>query len=248
MRRNTILENGGFGITHSGTGAGNLILRNSIDDNGQKGISLSSQVNNGQSAPTNSGLANDFSFVLNGIAGHTYRIELFTSPEQDPSGYGEGRNWVWSADLVAGSGGEIVVDVGTASRHRRTFGRRSPRLGRRDRDGARHKRYFRVFTSHCLVSRQWWRWRHAADVGRFDLNSETLEPRRACLAADPRGFRGSVVVLSHLYRQGFGSVAGTRPQESVPAGCLLSRSLGVTDRRGTGHGEAQCGQNAQRAK
>jgi ABC-type transport system substrate-binding protein/DNA-binding beta-propeller fold protein YncE len=95
-----------------GSGTGNSILGNSIHDNVGLGISLGEVANSGQPAPVLEELLIGAGVTINGDLDDdndtTYRIEFFSSPECDPSGFGEGETYL---------GFETVLtnDVGNAS-------------------------------------------------------------------------------------------------------------------------------------
>ncbi len=86
----------------------NSISGNSISDNGGAGIVLSNSANSSQPAPVlNSATLDTATHILGtftiGAAG-TYRIEFFSSPAADPSGFGEGKNFIGSLNVTASGG------------------------------------------------------------------------------------------------------------------------------------------------
>lgn len=122
---NMIAFNGQQGVKVSGSARGGRILGNSIHDNGQLGIDLvAAAVDQDGDGPTpNDALdadlgANDLqnfpviqSATLTGSQvvlvdslqsqpGRTYRVELFANAAADPSGYGEGRQWVGATNVT----------------------------------------------------------------------------------------------------------------------------------------------------
>ena len=141
---NRIAFNGGAGVlvgrdagTFAGgeAGDGNAIRGNGISDNGGLGIDLGSDA---AATPNDAGDADGgpnglqnypvigsavsldgsgtlVSGVLNGQPG-TYRVELFSSPTEDASGYGEGRTFLGAVTvtLSAGTGSFTVVAPGAA--------------------------------------------------------------------------------------------------------------------------------------
>lgn len=122
---NIIAHNGGAGVKMY-AGVDNAIVRNSIFSNGQLGIDLGGD----GVTPNHTGFADGpnylqnypilsfAAFDLQGVAGfmpgepgQTYRVELFRNAQADPSGYGEGRTFVGSTDVVTDTAGNASFYV-----------------------------------------------------------------------------------------------------------------------------------------
>jgi parallel beta-helix repeat protein len=128
---NVISGNGGVGVLIQGASSDNQILRNSIHDNGAIGIDLGgdgptpndpddvdSGPNNLQNFPVlASALATPTSIRIQGTlnAGIPFasgcRIEFFSSPACDPSGFGEGETFLGSADVRTDAFGNAPIDA-----------------------------------------------------------------------------------------------------------------------------------------
>ncbi len=91
----------------------NSISGNSISDNGGAGVLLSGGANNTQPAPVlNSATLDTTTHILGTFtigASGTYRIEFFASPAADPSGFGEGRNFIGSLNVSTSGGFNAVL-------------------------------------------------------------------------------------------------------------------------------------------
>jgi len=102
----------GLFLSDAGTVA-NVISGNSIFDNGGAGISLFNGANNEQPAPALTSATLDTATRILGSftigASGTYRIEFFSSPAADPSGFGEGRNFIGSLNVTASGGFSAVL-------------------------------------------------------------------------------------------------------------------------------------------
>ncbi len=114
---NIIRNNGTFGVRNQGTGV--RILGNAIDANGGIGIDHNSDgvspndagdvdggPNSRQNFPvitsaTSSGGNSTITGTLNSNASSTYRIEFFSSPTADPTGYGEGATFLGAVQPIA---------------------------------------------------------------------------------------------------------------------------------------------------
>jgi hypothetical protein len=119
---NVIVGSSGDGVfvggsaVHNAPGSGNSILGNSIHDNGGLGIHLVSGANNNQVAPvltavTDAGTSTTISGTLAGTIGTAYRLEFFTNPAPDPSGFGEGLTFLGAATVTLGAGGNFAVTL-----------------------------------------------------------------------------------------------------------------------------------------
>ena len=128
---NLIEFNVGAGVTVE-SGTGNSILSNSIDANGGLGIDLfpsgvtpndpgdpDAGANNLQNFPS-VGLVTSFCaftcftripVTLDSTPNTQFRLEFFSNPACDPSGNGEGRQFLGSASLTTGSGGSASTFV-----------------------------------------------------------------------------------------------------------------------------------------
>ncbi len=129
-RGNTIAYNGADGITIILSGGGShqkAILRNSIHDNSGLGIDLDDDgvtpndggdgddgANGWQNFPVLADAESDGqntfigSASLNSSPNKTYRIEFFASPDCDPSGFGEGGDFIGSTSAATNGSGEVV--------------------------------------------------------------------------------------------------------------------------------------------
>lgn len=123
-RGNLIAGNGADGIYVIGESAtGNAIRANSIRDNGDLGIDLGNTgvtpndagdpdagPNGLQNFPAvtavgSNGSQTQFSGTLNSLPNRTFRIDFYSSPACDPSGYGEGRTYVGWRDITTNASG-----------------------------------------------------------------------------------------------------------------------------------------------
>jgi hypothetical protein len=110
------------------TSTGNAILGNSIYASGQIGIDLGGDgvtpndpgdadtgPNELQNFPELRAVTNDASTHVSGhldsAAGTSYRVELFSSPTADPSGFGEGETFLGAVNLTTDSAGDASFAV-----------------------------------------------------------------------------------------------------------------------------------------
>jgi hypothetical protein len=114
---NLIAGNGGVGVDIAGFmggGSGNAILQNSIFDNGQLGIQLSLGGNNDQPAPVLTSASNaSIDGSLTAAPTTAYRLEFFASRACDPSGGGEGEEFLTS--VIGGTDGAGVLNFSVPS-------------------------------------------------------------------------------------------------------------------------------------
>ncbi len=126
---NLIAGNARGVYVYADAGAGNAVLGNSIHSNTLLGIDLGgsgvtandggdgdSGANNLQNFPllagaVSSGGSTTVSGSFNSNAGTTYRIEFFSSPSADASGYGEGRTYLGFATVTTDAGGNIAINA-----------------------------------------------------------------------------------------------------------------------------------------
>ena len=127
---NTIAFNGMNGVrVDSNAGRDNRIVQNSIFENDDLGIDLLNEgvtandsddpdtgPNNLQNYPVLTGafVAGDaisFTGSLNSNPSTTFRLEFFSSPECDGSGYGEGEDYIGFVNATTGSGGNVSFTV-----------------------------------------------------------------------------------------------------------------------------------------
>ena len=112
---------------------GNRILGNSVSSNGGLGIDLANSgvnpndtddvdtgANNLQNFPvldTATATAGDTEVegALNSEANKTYRIEFFSSPACDSSGFGEGETYLGTSNVTTDGGGDVSFDVTLAT-------------------------------------------------------------------------------------------------------------------------------------
>jgi hypothetical protein len=108
---NVISGNGGDGVSVSDPGTvGNSILGNSIHDNAGLGINLVNGGNDNQAAPVltsanSSSSGTTISGTLASVASTTVRIEFFSNQSPNPSGFGEGLNFLGFATVTTDAGG-----------------------------------------------------------------------------------------------------------------------------------------------
>jgi hypothetical protein len=110
---NVIAFNGKDGILVHSTGntaTQDLISGNSIHNNATLGIELTNGGNNGQAAPaiasvSPNGSQEQIQGTMTAAANTTYVIEFFADPAADPSGAGEGQDFLGSTTVTTGAGG-----------------------------------------------------------------------------------------------------------------------------------------------
>ncbi len=102
------------------SGTGDSILSNSMYANGQQEIVLVGTANHAQSAPTitgagGGGTTNDVEGSLASVPNTTFLIDFFSSPTPDPSGRGQGQNFLGSTTITTNSSGNgsISFDLST---------------------------------------------------------------------------------------------------------------------------------------
>jgi hypothetical protein len=131
---NIIANNGGVGVNvldpdNSGLNVGNAILSNQIYGNAHLGIDLGGDgvtpnhsgglitgPNGFQNFPvlsTASSLAGQTTIngSLNGAANTTYTIQFFSNTTADPSGYGQGQNYLGSTSVTTDSTGNVTFSA-----------------------------------------------------------------------------------------------------------------------------------------
>ncbi|MCP5184674.1 MAG: DUF4347 domain-containing protein, partial [Pseudomonadales bacterium] len=126
---NTIAYNTNDGITVAPTAAGQSILGNSIHDNTGQAIDLEPDgvtandlgdsdtgANNLQNYPVLTSaivVAGDTQITgtLNGVASTTYRVEFFSSPTGDASGYGEAATYLGFATVSTNGAGNATINA-----------------------------------------------------------------------------------------------------------------------------------------
>lgn len=112
---NVIAFNGGDGVA-IGNGSGNAILTNSIFENADLGINLSSGSNNNQAAPalTSAVLIPTgviVSGTLNSTANLGFTIQFFTNATCDSSGFGEGQTFIGQTTGTTDANGTLNFTV-----------------------------------------------------------------------------------------------------------------------------------------
>ena len=131
---NVIAFNAGNGVTvginDTDTSAGDSILENSIFSNDKLGIDLwdDGVTLNDSSGHSGPNLFQDFPVLtsvlttggtttitgtITGKPGEAYRIELFSNPAADPSGYGQGQTYLTYAEVTVGASGGATFTVQT---------------------------------------------------------------------------------------------------------------------------------------
>ena len=127
---NLIAHNGADGVYISGQSAiGNVISSNSITNNGGLGIDLGNDgvtpndpgdpdlgPNDLQNFPAITAAGSDGAQVqlagtLNSLPNRAFRLEFFSSPACDASGYGEGRTYLGSANVTTNGSGNASFNV-----------------------------------------------------------------------------------------------------------------------------------------
>jgi hypothetical protein len=115
---NTIAFNGGDGVVIDG-GTGNAILHNTIVGNLGLGIELLHGGNNDQpapelTAPVSGGGETDFAGTLTGRPLTTYTLEFYADAVVDPSGLGQGEQFLISATVTTDASGvaQFAVSLG----------------------------------------------------------------------------------------------------------------------------------------
>jgi hypothetical protein len=121
-RANTIRFNTGSGVVvdaADGPANGNSVLANSIDSNGGLGINLLNGANDEQAAPEITSVLTFFQTTIQGtISGSPstgYRIEVFSGPDCDPSGSGEGRAFRGFTEISTNTDGNASFSVDVPS-------------------------------------------------------------------------------------------------------------------------------------
>ena len=122
---NFILNNGGAGVNLD-DGTANRVLGNSIYGNVGHGITssigagivlnLGNNANRKQLAPTITAVAatggtTNVQGTLGGLGGATYRIQFFSSPAADPSGFGQGATLLDTKSVTTNALGVAVLDL-----------------------------------------------------------------------------------------------------------------------------------------
>ena len=120
---NTIANNGGLGV-YVLSGTGSRVRRNSIHSNGGLGIGFSTTVaqNDPGDADTGPNMKQNFpvlsaasgggtSGTLNSSPGVEFVIDVYASPECDPSGYGEGKTHIGSTAASTDGSGNATFSV-----------------------------------------------------------------------------------------------------------------------------------------
>jgi hypothetical protein len=111
IQDNLIVNSAGGGVSVDGSAAtGNRIHANSIDTNGGLGISLVNGANNAQSPPVLSSAAEDgsdltISGTFHSAPTQAFTLDFFVSSQCDPSGSGEGENYLGSTSGMTDSTG-----------------------------------------------------------------------------------------------------------------------------------------------
>ena len=124
---NAISGNGGAGIAIYNASTGNRISGNSITGNNGLGIDLwndgvtANDPNDADPGPNNLqnfpvltdpatlGLGTTINGTLNSTANTAFRIEFFASPAGDPTGYGEGQNFIGAISVTTNAGGSATI-------------------------------------------------------------------------------------------------------------------------------------------
>jgi titin len=107
---NVIAFNGGSGVAVTGGAVSDAILGNSIFANANQGIVLADNGNALQIAPVlssavRSGSAITVTGILSAYPQTTYRIQFFSNPTADPSGFGQGQVYLATKKVTTNSSG-----------------------------------------------------------------------------------------------------------------------------------------------
>jgi hypothetical protein len=126
---NVIANNGLCGVTVVGDYSGISILGNSVYSNADLGIDLNedgityNDVDDGDTGPndkqnfptldsaTASAVDVCIYGFLNSTSGTSFRIEFFAGSAADPSGFGEGKTYLGSTNVITDSGGDVHFSV-----------------------------------------------------------------------------------------------------------------------------------------
>jgi titin len=115
---NVIAFNGSDGVRVN-TGTGNFIRENSIHDSGNLGIELVNNGNRNQPAPVlTSAVTTSSSIAIQGTltaaASTIYYLDFFASPAANPSGFGEGQQFLGTATVTTDGSGTKSFSVSLA--------------------------------------------------------------------------------------------------------------------------------------
>lgn len=111
------------GITIIGNGTGNLIRQNSIYDNAGIGIDLGGDgvtqndngdpdlANNLQNFPVLTNVMTTIDGTLNSTPNRSFRIEFYSSPSADGSGYGEGKTFITNTVISTNGSGNATFSI-----------------------------------------------------------------------------------------------------------------------------------------
>jgi len=122
---NTIAFNHGDGVLVDGASGptnGDIVLRNSIFSNTGLGIRLANGGNDGQAAPTidsvtTGNTTTTIALSLSGAApSESFRIDVYASPKCDPSGAGEGKQYLGTKNITTDGSGNGSASLGTPAR------------------------------------------------------------------------------------------------------------------------------------
>jgi len=113
---NGIAYSGGTGVVVTINAVSNPILTNSIYASSDQGIILSANGNNLQPAPVlgsavNSGTGTVVVGTLTAAANTTYRLQFFSNPAADPSGFGQGETFLVNASVKTNGSGVATFSV-----------------------------------------------------------------------------------------------------------------------------------------
>jgi parallel beta-helix repeat protein len=124
---NQVSGNGGDGVL-VGSGYGMLISSNAISDNGSLGIELRNGANLDQGPPTltaavTAGGSTVVTGFLSGLSNRHYTVEFFANDAPDPSGFGEGGQYLGSLDVDASQDGNLAftASLPVAGLHHKYF-------------------------------------------------------------------------------------------------------------------------------
>ena len=125
---NQIVGNGAAGVAVTGTGTGNPIVGNGIAENTDLGIDLGTAgvtandtldpdtgANNLQNFPvlatfTTASGNSTITGTLNSTASTSFRVDFYSASSCDPSGNGEGDNYVGSANVTTNGSGDATIN------------------------------------------------------------------------------------------------------------------------------------------
>jgi parallel beta-helix repeat protein len=120
ITKNNIGSNTGNGIAVLDSSRSIRIEQNTISNNGQLGIFVAGTANNGLPAPVITSVVTDggglkVQGTVTGPASSSIRVEVFGSTTADPSGFGEGTNFLGTVTVVTSAAGTAPFTLNVAT-------------------------------------------------------------------------------------------------------------------------------------